>query len=40
MLGVLLGEKLWRMPLTESLRKKIESPIADIKNYAGMLAWQ
>ncbi|KAF8062036.1 LAP1 [Scenedesmus sp. PABB004] len=29
------GEKLWRLPLDEGLRKKIESPIADLKNYAG-----
>jgi hypothetical protein len=29
------GEKYWRMPLTESLKAKLESPIADLKNYAG-----
>ncbi|KAI8465780.1 MAG: peptidase M17, leucyl aminopeptidase [Monoraphidium minutum] len=29
------GEKLWRLPLNEGLRSKLESPIADLKNYAG-----
>ncbi|WIA22459.1 hypothetical protein OEZ85_004757 [Tetradesmus obliquus] len=29
------GEKLWRMPLNKGLAKKLDSPIADLKNYAG-----
>jgi hypothetical protein len=30
------GEKYWRMPLDPDLKVKLESPIADLKNYAGM----
>jgi hypothetical protein len=29
------GEKYWRMPLDPDLKSKLESPIADLKNYAG-----
>lgn len=29
------GEKLWRMPLDEGLKPKLDSPVADMKNYAG-----
>lgn len=29
------GEKLWRLPLNDDLRCKLDSPIADLKNYAG-----
>eukprot|EP00882_Tetradesmus_deserticola_P025810 GHRQ01028379.1.p1 GENE.GHRQ01028379.1~~GHRQ01028379.1.p1 ORF type:complete len:186 (+),score=91.51 GHRQ01028379.1:794-1351(+) len=29
------GEKLWRLPLNNGLAKKLDSPIADLKNYAG-----
>jgi len=29
------GEKLWRLPLSKLLEKQNESPVADIKNYAG-----
>jgi leucyl aminopeptidase len=29
------GEKLWRMPLTRSLRGRLDSSVADLKNYAG-----
>jgi leucyl aminopeptidase len=29
------GEPLWRMPVTDDYKKKIESDIADFKNYGG-----
>ncbi|HZG52077.1 MAG TPA: leucyl aminopeptidase [Pyrinomonadaceae bacterium] len=29
------GEPAWRMPASDDYRKKIESPIADFKNYGG-----
>ncbi|HEV7905985.1 MAG TPA: leucyl aminopeptidase [Pyrinomonadaceae bacterium] len=29
------GEPAWRMPLSDDYKKKIESPIADFKNYGG-----
>eukprot|EP00775_Hariotina_reticulata_P004117 gene4117-4363_t len=29
------GEKFWRLPLNKCLKKQLESPIADMKNYAG-----
>jgi hypothetical protein len=29
------GEQLWRLPLNRGLTKKLDSPIADMKNYAG-----
>lgn len=29
------GEPVWRMPLSDDYKKKIESPIADFKNYGG-----
>lgn len=29
------GELVWRMPLSDDYKKKIESPIADFKNYGG-----
>jgi hypothetical protein len=32
------GEQLWRLPLSKGLTKKLDSPIADMKNYAGALA--
>jgi leucyl aminopeptidase len=33
--GVRAGERLWRLPLNCSLRSRLDSPIADLKNYAG-----
>lgn len=30
------GEKYWRLPLNPDLKPKLESPIADLKNYAGV----
>jgi hypothetical protein len=35
LLPLLSGEKLWRLPLNKGLSKKLDSPIADMKNYAG-----
>jgi leucyl aminopeptidase len=29
------GEPVWRMPVSDDYKKKIESPIADFKNYGG-----
>ncbi|HKP72307.1 MAG TPA: leucyl aminopeptidase [Pyrinomonadaceae bacterium] len=29
------GEPAWRMPVSDDYKKKIESPIADFKNYGG-----
>jgi leucyl aminopeptidase len=29
------GEPAWRMPMSDDYKKKIESPIADFKNYGG-----
>jgi leucyl aminopeptidase len=29
------GEPVWRMPLSDDYKKKIESPIADFRNYGG-----
>jgi len=29
------GEPVWRMPATDDYKKRIESPIADFKNYGG-----
>jgi leucyl aminopeptidase len=29
------GEPAWRMPVGDDYKKKIESPIADFKNYGG-----
>jgi leucyl aminopeptidase len=29
------GEPLWRMPVSDDYKKRIESPIADFKNYSG-----
>jgi leucyl aminopeptidase len=29
------GEPAWRMPVSDDYRKRIESPIADFKNYGG-----
>jgi leucyl aminopeptidase len=29
------GEPAWRMPLSDDYKKRIESPIADFKNYGG-----
>jgi leucyl aminopeptidase len=29
------GEKVWRMPVSDDYKKKIESDIADFKNYGG-----
>jgi leucyl aminopeptidase len=29
------GEPVWRMPVSDDYRKRIESPIADFKNYGG-----
>jgi leucyl aminopeptidase len=29
------GEPLWRMPVSDDYKKRIESPIADFKNYGG-----
>lgn len=29
------GELVWRMPLSDDYKKRIESPIADFKNYGG-----
>jgi leucyl aminopeptidase len=29
------GEPVWRMPLSDDYKKRIESPIADFKNYGG-----
>lgn len=29
------GEKVWRMPVTDDYKKRIESDIADYKNYGG-----
>ena len=29
------GEPAWRMPATDEYKQKIESPIADFKNYGG-----
>jgi leucyl aminopeptidase len=29
------GEPLWRMPVSDDYKKRIESPIADLKNYGG-----
>ncbi|HEX8846449.1 MAG TPA: leucyl aminopeptidase [Pyrinomonadaceae bacterium] len=29
------GESLWRMPVSDDYKKRIESPIADFKNYGG-----
>ena len=29
------GELVWRMPVSDDYKKKIESPIADFKNYGG-----
>jgi leucyl aminopeptidase len=29
------GDRLWRMPLAENYDKKIDSPIADVKNISG-----
>jgi leucyl aminopeptidase len=29
------GEPVWRMPVSDDFKKKIESPIADFKNYGG-----
>lgn len=31
------GEKFWRLPLNPDLKCKLESPIADLKNYAGVV---
>jgi leucyl aminopeptidase len=33
--GKQTGEKFWRLPLNPDLKCKLESPIADLKNYAG-----
>lgn len=33
----LAGEEMWRMPLSESLREMIKSPVADLKNTGGRL---
>jgi leucyl aminopeptidase len=29
------GESVWRMPISDDYKKKIESDIADFKNYGG-----
>jgi leucyl aminopeptidase len=29
------GEPAWRMPVSDDYKKRIESPIADFKNYGG-----
>ncbi|HEX8773434.1 MAG TPA: leucyl aminopeptidase [Pyrinomonadaceae bacterium] len=29
------GEPVWRMPMSDDYKKRIESPIADFKNYGG-----
>lgn len=29
------GEPMWRMPVSDDYKKRIESPIADFKNYGG-----
>jgi leucyl aminopeptidase len=31
----LAGEPVWRMPVSDDYKKRIESPIADFKNYGG-----
>jgi leucyl aminopeptidase len=33
--GERAGEPLWRMPVSDDYKKRIESPIADFKNYGG-----
>lgn len=32
MVHVLAGEKLWRLPMEETYREILDSPIADMKN--------
>ncbi|MFL6211980.1 MAG: leucyl aminopeptidase [Pyrinomonadaceae bacterium] len=33
--GERAGERAWRMPVSDDYKQKIESPIADFKNYGG-----
>jgi leucyl aminopeptidase len=33
--AVRAGEPVWRMPVSDDYKKRIESPIADFKNYGG-----